>query len=91
MTDDEHEYRRKNDVVIANLQTTFKDFIERYDRDLKDQNDTLEKIVMTQEEHGDFISDLKPIYKSGTVLLGAGALGSVGVAVAWFWHHIRWG
>jgi hypothetical protein len=90
MTDDEHEYRRKNDVIITKLQTTVDDFIKQYDRDIQNQNKSLEEIKTTIQTHDEFIRDIKPIYAKGMIALGAFALGSIGISVAWFWRHINW-
>lgn len=91
MTDDEHEYRRKNDVAVSNLQITLNDFIARYERDIKLQNIEIAKIGLTITNHDEFIKDIKPVYTRGMIALGAGALGTIGVAVNWVWHHIHWG
>lgn len=91
MTDDEHEYRRKNDVTVTRLQTTLDDFVDRYERDLKGQNISLAEILITIKSHDEFIKDIKPVYAKGMIALGAGALGTIGVAVNWFWHHFKWG
>lgn len=90
MTDDEHEYRRKNDVTVGNIQTTLNDFVSRYERDLKGQNGQLSEILLTIRSHEEFIRDIKPVYTKGMIALGAGALGTVGFAVNWFWRHVHW-
>lgn len=91
MTDDEHEYRRKNDVIVQKIQTTLDDFIQRYERDLNAQNVKLTEILITIKAHDEFIKDIKPVYTRGMIALGAGALGTIGLAVNWLWHHIHWG
>lgn len=89
--DDEYEYRRKTDVVIAHLQTTLENFVARYERDLKDQNISLREILLTIKTHDEFIKDIKPVYARGMVALGAAALATIGMAVNWLWHHIHFG
>lgn len=91
MTDDEHEYRRKNDVTVTRLQDTLNDFVGRYDRDIASQNASLTKIIKTIDDHDEFIRTIKPFYAKGMMALGAFALGTIGIATAWLWHHVRWG
>ena len=90
MTDDEHEYRRKNDVTVSNIQTTLNDFVARYERDLKYQNISLSEILETIKSHDEFIKDIKPVYTKGMMALGAGTLGTIGVGINWFWRHFHW-
>jgi hypothetical protein len=91
MMDDEHEYRRKNDVIVTKLQTTLDDFVQRYERDMELQNSDLSKILLTIKSHDEFIRDIKPVYAKGMMALGAAALGTVGICVHWFWGHVKWG
>lgn len=91
MTDDEHEYRRKNDVVVTKIQLTLDEFIGRYERDIKLQNIEIAKIIQTIQTHDDFIKDIKPVYAKGMMALGAAALGTIGIAVHWMWNHVYWG
>lgn len=91
MTEDEHEYRRKNDVTVSRVQTTLDDFISRYERDLKAQNISLTEILFTIKAHDEFIRDIKPVYAKGMMALGAAALGTIGIGVRWLWNHIQWG
>ena len=65
--------------------------MHRYERDLGNQNKVLTEILTTIKLHDEFISEIKPVYLKGMIVLGAAVLGSVGIAVTWFWHHIRWG
>lgn len=91
LTDDEHEYRRKNDVIVAKIQTTLDDFVARYERDLKAQNIDISKVLLTIQLHDEFIRDIRPIYAKGMVALGAAALGTIGIVVHWIWGNIHWG
>lgn len=91
MTDDEHEYRRKNDVIVTRLQATLDDFVQRYERDIKLQNIEIAKIIETIQSHDEFIRDIKPIYAKGMMAMGAAVLGAIGIAVHWLFGHIKWG
>lgn len=84
-------YERKNDIQIDVLAEQFKNFIERYERDIKNQNIELASISIKIDAHDEFIRDLKPLYAKGMMALGAVVLGSIGMATRWLWTHVKWG
>lgn len=88
MSEEEHEYRRKNDVTVTKLQATLDAFIERYDHDTQLQNVEIAKIIVTIQSHDEFIRDIKPLYTKGMIAVGAFVLGSIGIFCKWAWNHV---
>ena len=91
MDNEKSEYCRRNDVAIARLATEFKDFVERYERDVSNSKMQMAEIILTIRSHDEFIKTIKPIYAKGMMALGAAVLGSIGIAVNWIWKHVNWG
>lgn len=77
-------------MVVARIQATLDEFIQRYERDIKSQNIEIAKLMGIIQSHDDFIRDIKPVYVKGMIALGAALLGSIGIAVHWFWRHVNW-
>lgn len=102
MSEDLEDWRRKNDVLMSTLTQKFDDFVGRYERDRKaDQTlhdadwhhtqvwrDAHWKLI---QENTDFLRLLKPKYTTAMAITMAVILGSVGLAVKWFWNHIKFG
>lgn len=88
MNDD--DFRRRDDILMAELSTRFKDFIERYERDWKHTQDWRKAHWEIMEEHGKLLSEMAPVYRKSMWFVGALVLGTIGVAIKAFWSHISW-
>jgi hypothetical protein len=96
-------YTRKDDIVLTELNQQVKDFLDRYERDLKDTQSWRTHYNETITAHGKILSDLEPLkdymeflqelrpnYRRVVVLLAGVITVSVGFAVKAFWQHVGW-
>ena len=91
MDNEKNEYCRRNDVAVAQMTTEFKDFVERYERDVSNSQTQMTEILLPIKSHDEFKKSIKPIYAKGMMALGAAVLGSIGIAISWVWKHVNWG
>ena len=90
MVNADFDPRRKDDVSIAMVALQLDNFIERYDRDLKETKDWRDKYEVIQQQHTNVLNEIAPNFRRGIWVFCLIVVGSIGIIVTKFWNHIAW-